>query len=423
MPSTNSPQPRRVVVTGMGVITPIGIGLEKLWQNLMKGKSGISPLSIISQNLAGASQVAGQIFDFNPLDYLDAKTVKRMERFSQFAAVSSQMAKKDAGLESCTTDPSRIGLVIGCAGGGYQAVERNLQAILKKGPRACSPFFIPMFLVNMAAGWVSILNNIRGPGSCTVTACATSANAIGDAYKIIQQGEADVMYAGGTEAPITALVMAAFASSRALSTRNHEPERASRPFDAARDGFVMSEGAATLILESLEHAQKRKAKIYAELVGYGQSADAFDIVAPAPDGRGAQRAMTLALKEANMEPEQISYLNAHATSTPVGDRAETAAIKAVFGKHSFKLPVSATKSMTGHMLGAAGGVEATICILAIKHGAIPPTINLENPDPECDLDYVPNAARHNVKVDAVMSNSFGFGGHNTTLIFKRFAAS
>jgi 3-oxoacyl-[acyl-carrier-protein] synthase II len=406
----------------MGVVSPIGIGLSGFWHGLMQGKSGITPLSIISQNLAGASQVAGQIYDFNPLDHLDAKTAKRMERFSQFAAAASHMAKVDADLENCRTDPTRIGLVIGCAGGGYQAVERNLNAILDKGPRACSPFFLPMFLVNMAAGWVSILNNIQGPSSCTVTACATSANAIGDAYRIIQRGEAEVMYAGGTEAPITALVMAAFASSRALSTRNHEPERASRPFDKDRDGFVMSEGAATLILESIEHAQARKAKIYAELVGYGQSADAFDIVAPAPDGEGAQRAMVLALKEAKLAPNEISYLNAHATSTPVGDRAETAAIKAVFGEYAEKLPVSATKSMTGHMLGAAGGVEAAVCCLAINYGSLPPTINLDTPDPLCDLDYIPHEARHNVKVNAVMSNSFGFGGHNTTLIFKRFVS-
>jgi 3-oxoacyl-[acyl-carrier-protein] synthase II len=421
VPNTNSPLPRRVVVTGMGVVTPLGIGLEKFWASLMAGKSGISPLTIIARDMAGSSKVAGQIYDFDPLQYIDAKTAKRMERFSQFAAAASAMARKDANLDSCNTDPARIGLIIGCAGGGYQAVERNLTAMLDKGPKYCSPFFLPMFLVNMAAGWVSILNNIKGPSSCTVTACATSANAIGDAYEIIRNNEADVMYAGGTEAPITALVMAAFAVARALSTRNHEPERASRPFDVARDGFVMSEGAATLILESLEHAQSRNAKIYAELVGYGQSADAYDIVAPAPDGEGAQRAMRLALKDAGMQPQDVSYLNAHATSTPVGDTAETAAIKGVFGDYAFKLPVSATKSMTGHMLGAAGGIEATICCLAIQNGSLPPTINLDNPDPRCDLDYIPHKARHNVKVDTVMSNSFGFGGHNTTLIFKRFS--
>jgi 3-oxoacyl-[acyl-carrier-protein] synthase II len=419
--NTNSPAPRRVVVTGMGVVTPLGIGLEKFWASLIAGKSGITPLSIIAREQAGASKVAGQIYDFEPLNYVDAKTAKRMERFSQLAAAASAMARKDANLDAANIDPTRVGLVIGCAGGGYQAVERNLTVMLEKGPRSCSPFFLPMFLVNMAAGWVSILNNIKGPSSCTVTACATSSNAIGDAFKIIQNEEAEVMYAGGTEAPITALVMAAFAVARALSTRNHDPERASRPFDVARDGFVMSEGAATLILESLEHAQARNAKIYAELVGYGQSADAFDIVAPAPDGEGAQRAMRLALKDAGMQPEEISYLNAHATSTPVGDTAETAAIKGVFKDFAYKLPVSATKSMTGHMLGAAGGVEAAICILAMQHGSLPPTINLDNPDPRCDLDYIPHKARHNVKVDAVMSNSFGFGGHNTTLIFKRFA--
>jgi 3-oxoacyl-[acyl-carrier-protein] synthase II len=404
----------------MGVVTPLGIGMEKFWASLMAGKSGITPLTIISRDQAGASKVAGQIYDFDPLNYVDAKTARKMERFSQLAAAASQMARKDANLDAANIDPTRVGLVIGCAGGGYQAVERNLMVMLEKGPRACSPYFLPMFLVNMAAGWVSILNNIKGPSSCTVTACATSANAIGEAFKTIQNEEADVMYAGGTEAPITALVMAAFAVARALSTRNHEPEKASRPFDAARDGFVMSEGAATLILESLEHAQARNAKIYAELVGYGQSADAFDIVAPAPDGEGAQRAMRLALKDAGMKPEDISYLNAHATSTPVGDTAETAAIKGVFGEYAYKLPVSATKSMTGHMLGAAGGIEAAICLLAMQHGSLPPTINLDNPDPRCDLDYIPHKARHNMKVDAVMSNSFGFGGHNTTLIFKRF---
>ncbi len=422
MTSTKSPSSQRVVVTGIGVVSPLGNGLEPFWNNIINGKSGISKLSIVAPEMQGTSKVAGQIFDFDPLAWMDAKTLKRMERFSQFAVAASQMAKVDAGLENCKTDPTRIGAVIGCAGGGYQAVERNLNAIIEKGPSKCSPFFLPMFLVNMASGWVSIFNNIKGPTSCTVTACATSANAIGDAVKIIQKGDADVMYAGGTEAPITALVMAAFGCSRALSTRNEFPEKASRPFDSGRDGFVMSEGAATLILESLEHATNRGAKIYAEIVGYGMTSDAYGIVEPAPDGEGAQRAMRLALKEANLQPADISYLNAHATSTPVGDKAETAAIKGVFGKDADKLPVSSTKSMTGHMLGAAGGIEAAICCLVIKHSAIPPTINLDNPDPEFTLDYVPHKARFNVPIETVMSNSFGFGGHNCALIFKRFQA-
>lgn len=420
MPGEQSPIRRRVVVTGIGVVSPCGTGTEKFWDSMINGRSGITRLSLVQPELQGPSKVAGQVHDFDPLQWVSPKNAKRMERYSQFAAAASKMASDDANLENLKTDRTRIGLVIGCAGGGYQAVERNLLALFEKGPSKCSPFFLPMFLVNMAAGWVSILHNIQGPSSCPVTACATSSNAIGDAYRAIQEGEAEVMFAGGTEAPITALVMAAFSSSRALSTRNENPEEASRPFDIARDGFVMSEGAATLILESLDHALERGARIHAEVAGFGQSADAFDIVAPAPNGEGAQRAMNLALKDARMSPQDISYLNAHATSTPLGDRAETAAIKAVFGKHVNNLPVSSTKSMTGHMLGAAGGIEATACLLALRHSAIPPTINLENPDPLCDLDYVPNKGRTNVPVTAVMSNSFGFGGHNATLIFKKY---
>ncbi len=412
----------RVVVTGIGSISSVGTGKEGLWAGIISGRSGVKRVTLIEPSWQSSCKIAAEITDFDPLVYMDAKQAKRMDRFIQFAVAASKLAVEDAQLKMDVEDPERVGVVVGSAAGGFQSIEQQYKNLVEKGPDRCSPFTVPMLIVNMAAGWVSILHNAKGPNTCTVTACATSTNSIGDALRIIQRGDADVMIAGGSEAPITALCMAGFASARTLSTRNDEPERASRPFDKDRDGFVMGEGAGILILESLDHAKKRGATIYAELVGYGQSGDAFDIVQPCTDGDGAARAMKLALKDAGLKPDQVSYINAHGTSTPLGDKAESTAIKRVFENHatSGKLAVSSTKSMTGHLLGAAGGIEAAISVLAIIKSALPPTINLDNPDPECDLDYVPNVARLNVPIEVSMSNSFGFGGHNASLIFKKY---
>ncbi|HEY9784981.1 MAG TPA: beta-ketoacyl-ACP synthase II [Candidatus Obscuribacterales bacterium] len=414
----------RVVVTGIGPVTSVGIGLDSFWQGLIAGKSGVKRVTRFPENRQSACKIAAQIDDFEPTKYLEPKQVKRTDRFVQYAIAASILALEDAKLDMSKEDPLRVGVVVGSAAGGFSSIEEQHQVLLEKGPHRVSPFTVPMFIVDIAAGWVSIIHGAKGPNSCTVTACATSAHSIGDAYRIVERGEADVMFAGGSEAPITPLCMAGFSSARTLSTRNDEPERASRPFDKERDGFVMGEGAAILMLESLSHAQARGARIYAEIVGYGTSADAFDIVQPCGDGDGAMRAMQMALGQANLRPEQIQYVNAHGTSTPIGDKAETTAIKRVFGEHavSHKLAVGSTKSMTGHLLGAAGAVEAAASVLAIHTSVLPPTINLENPDPECDLDYVPNKARHNVNVDAAMSNSFGFGGHNCSLLFKKYVS-
>ncbi|MBI2811703.1 MAG: beta-ketoacyl-ACP synthase II [Candidatus Melainabacteria bacterium] len=370
----------------------------------------------------GACKIAAEIVDFDPSKYLEPKQVRRTDRFIQFAVAAAQLAVDDAKLDMKQEDPTRVGVVVGSAAGGFETIENQYRVLMERGPDRCSPFTVPMLIVNMAAGWVSILHNAKGPNSCSVTACATSANSIGDAYMMIERGDADVMFAGGSEAPITALCMAGFSSARTLSTRNDEPEKASRPFDKDRDGFVMGEGGAILILESLSHAQKRGAKILAELVGYGMTGDAWDIVQPCADGNGAARAMQAALKQAGMKPEDVNYINAHGTSTPLGDRAETTAIKTVFGEHAtkHKVAVSSSKSMTGHLLGAAGALEAAVCIMAINDSILPPTINLDNPDPECDLDYVAKVARKGVNVDVAMSNSFGFGGHNACLLFKKF---
>ncbi len=412
----------RVVVTGMGVISPVGIGIDQFWQGLCQGRSGIRTLTLIPEKYRCSCKIAGEITDFNPLDYgIDVKQARRMDRFIQFAVVASNLAVADAGLDMSKEDPTRVGVVVGSAAGGFETIEKNFHVLLEKGPDRCSPFTVPMLIVNMAAGWVSMLHNAKGPNTCTVTACATSAHSIGDAARLIQNGEADVMFAGGTEAPIVSLVMAGFASARTLSTRNDEPERASRPFDRDRDGFVMGEGGGILILESLSHALSRGAKIYAEVSGYGMTGDAYDIVAPCADGDGAARAMKIALKDAGCQPSDVGYINAHGTSTGLGDRAETTAIKKVFGDLAYKVPISSTKSMTGHLLGAAGAVEAAAAIMTISNSILPPTINLENPDEQCDLDYVPNTARHGSPVNVAMSNSFGFGGHNACLVFKKYA--
>jgi 3-oxoacyl-[acyl-carrier-protein] synthase II len=414
----------RVVITGIGVLSSVGLGKDAFWEGIKSGRSGVRKVTRIPEEQQSASKIAAEITDFDPTKYMDAKQARRADRFIQFAVAASKMAVEDAKIDLTKDDPTRVGVVVGSAAGGFQSIEEQYRILITKGPDRCSPMTVPMLIVNMAAGWVSIVHNAKGPNLCTVTACATSAHSVGDAYRLISRGEADVMFAGGSEAPITALVMAGFASARTLSTRNDAPEKASRPFDKDRDGFVIGEGAAILILESLPHALARRANIYAEVVGYGSTADAYDIVQPRPDGDGAGRAMQAALAEAKLKPEDVNYINAHGTSTGLGDKAETTAVNKVFGGYatSGKLAVSSTKSMTGHLLGAAGALEAAVTILAIKDSVIPPTINLDNPDEACNLDYVPNKARHNVNVDIGMSNSFGFGGHNCTLLFKKYVS-
>lgn len=410
--------PARVVVTGIGLISPVGIGVEIAWESLLAGKSGIGPLTSFPAENLGACKIAGQVEDFDPLKYVDVKKARRMDRFAQMAVAASAMARKDANLGD--VDPERTGALIGSGSGGWDSAQKNLHMIIENGPDRCSPLTVPLVISNMAAGWVSMMENAQGPVSCTVTACATSSDAIGEAYRIIQRREADVMFAGGAEAPITPLCMSGFTSARALSTRNHDATKASRPFDAGRDGFVISEGSVILLLESLEHAEARGARVYAEIVGYGRTADAYDMVAPRPNGVGAARAIRLALADAQVDPSEVKYVNAHATSTLLGDRAETAALKAVFGAGVYSVPISSTKSMTGHMMGAAGAMEAAVCCLAVSTGDLPPTINLDKPDPECDLDYIPNVARKNQDVSVAMSNSFGFGGHNACLVFEKY---
>lgn len=410
----------RVVVTGIGVVSGLGLGIETFWQNLLAGKSGIRRISLFGEDLQSSCKIAGEVHGFNALDYMEAKQAKRMDRFIQYAVAASHMAVKDANIDLKNNDPERVGVVVGSAAGGFETIEKNFKILLEKGPDRVSPFTVPMLIVNMAAGWVSMIHNAKGPNTCAVTACATSAHSIGDAARIIQRGDADVMFAGGTEAPVTALCMAGFAAARTLSLRNDEPEKASRPFDKDRDGFVMAEGACILMLESLTHAKARGARIYAEFAGYGMTGDAHDIVAPCADGDGAMRAMLQALKDANLQPSSVDYINAHGTSTPLGDKAETVAIKRAFGDHAKKLAVSSSKSMTGHLLGATGALEAAVSIMSITDSKIPPTINLDNPDPDCDLDYVPHKARTGVPVNVAMSNSFGFGGHNACLVFKKY---
>ncbi len=416
---------KRVVVTGIGLVTSLGVGTQETFDNIVKGKSGISKVTRIPDKFQASCKIAGEINEFNPSLYLDPKQIRRTDRFVQLAIAASNLAVSDAKLDMPNEDPERVGVVVGSAAGGFLTIEEQYKIIMEKGPAKCSPFTIPMLIVNMASGWISIIHNAKGPNSSAVTACATSAHSIGDAYRIIERGEADIMIAGGGEAPICTLAMAGFSAAKTLSTRNNEPQKASRPFDKDRDGFVMSEGAGILILESYDHAIARKAQIYAELVGYAMTADANDIVAPCANGSGASRAMTIAIKQANIEPSQVDYVNAHGTSTSLGDIAETKAIKTVFGSHatSHKLLVSSTKSMTGHLLGAAGSLEAALSILAMKHSIAPPTINLDNPDPECDLNYVPHEAKHNVNINYALSNSFGFGGHNACLLFKKFSSS
>ncbi|HEX3111354.1 MAG TPA: beta-ketoacyl-ACP synthase II [Thermoanaerobaculia bacterium] len=407
---------RRVVITGIGMISPLGIGNDATWQGLIDGKSGIGRISKFDAS-AYACQIAGEVRGFNPEQWLEKKEVKKSDTFIHYAIAAAQMAADDAKLDTSKEDSDRVGVVIGSGIGGLPLIEEMHRKLLERGPSRISPFFIPGLIVNLAAGHISIRFNAQGPNSAPATACATGAHAIGDAMKIIRHDEADVMFAGGSEAVITPLAVGGFSAMRALSTRNDEPEKASRPWDLNRDGFVMGEGAGVVILEERERALARGAHIYCEITGYGMSSDAYHITSPAEDGGGMMRVMQRALKDAGLAPEQIEYINAHGTSTPVGDKTETVAIKRVFGDHAYKVAVSSTKSMTGHLLGAAGGLETAITALAIEHGILPPTINYETPDPECDLDYVPNTARKQ-KLTHAMSNSFGFGGTNATLIFS-----
>ncbi|MBN3526140.1 beta-ketoacyl-ACP synthase II [Paenibacillus apiarius] len=409
----------RVVVTGMGVVTALGSDLDTFWSSLLEGKSGVSRVEAFDVT-DYPTQIAASVKDFNPEAYMDKKEARRMDRFVQFAVAASKNALEDAKLNvKEQTDPDRVGVIVGSGIGGLGTWEEQHTILMEKGVKRVSPFFIPMMIANMASGQVSMTVGARGPNTAAVSACATGTHSIGDAFKIIQRGDADVMICGGAEATIRPIGMAGFCSMRAMSTRNDEPERASRPFDVDRDGFVMGEGAGVLVLESLEHALQRGARIYAEVAGYGMSADAHHMTEPDPTG--AAQCMTRAIRDAELKPEQIDYINAHGTSTPVGDKSETKAIKNALGEHAYKVAVSSTKSMTGHLLGAAGGVEAVICGLALMRGIIPPTINLENQDPECDLDYVPNVPRQ-ADVKVAMSNSFGFGGHNATLVLKKFEA-
>ncbi|AST58954.1 3-oxoacyl-(acyl-carrier-protein) synthase 2 [Thermoanaerobacterium thermosaccharolyticum] len=407
----------RVVITGIGAITPIGNSIDELWDSLINGRSGIDKITRFDVS-SYPTKLAAEVKDFEPTEYIDKKEAKRMDRFTQFALASAKMALIDSRLDLEKEDLDRIGVIYGSGIGGIETLENQQNILKEKGPGRVSPFFVPMMIADMAAGLISITFGLKGHNETIVNACASSTNAIGDAFKVIERGDADVIVTGGSEAAITPLAIAGFCSMKAMST-NDDPKTACRPFDANRDGFIMGEGSATLILESLEHAIKRGAKIYCEIVGYGATADAYHITAPAPEGAGAARAMKLALKDADIIPEDIDYINAHGTSTEYNDKYETMAIKNVFGQHAYKLKVSSTKSMTGHMLGASGAVEAVATVLAIKNGIVPPTINYETPDPECDLDYVPNKALE-MEINYALSNSFGFGGHNATLVFKKY---
>ena len=410
---------RRVVVTGMGAITPVGNDVATTWQSLIAGKSGTAPITKFDASKFPV-RFAAEVKGFNPLDYMERKEAKRADPYTQYAVAASRQAMTNAGLvERNGMDPDRIGVIIGSGIGGLKSFEEQHDVYRERGVGKISPFFIPMFIADIAAGIVSMQFNAKGPNYATVSACATSAHAIGDAYRTIQYGDADVMITGGAEATVTPMAIGGFANMKALSERNDSPETASRPFDATRDGFVMGEGAGILILEELEHALARRTKIYAEIVGYGATGDAYHLTAPAPDGEGAQRAMKRALKDAGLEPKDIQYINAHGTSTPANDFNETRAIKAVFGDEAKKVNVSSTKSATGHMLGAAGAVEAVVSTMVVVSGMIPPTINYQHPDPELDLNYTPNTCVER-EVRAVLSNSFGFGGHNTTLAIKRY---
>jgi 3-oxoacyl-[acyl-carrier-protein] synthase II len=410
---------RRVVVTGMGLVIPTGIGVKTAWKNICQGHSGIGPLTRFDA-YGFETKIAGEVKGFDPEIYIEKKEIKKMDLFIQYSLAATQEAVEDAQLKITPGNCEQIGVIVGTGLGGLPTIERYHKVLLEKGPGRITPFFIPMLIANLASGQIAIQFGAKGPNTCVVTACATGAHCIGDAFRVILYGDAEVMIAGGTEANITPLTIGGFNAMKALSTRNDEPEKACRPFEKNRDGFVVAEGAGIVILEELGFALKRNAKIYGELVGFGYTGDAYHITAPPPDGDGAARCMRMAIKDAGLRPEDIDYINAHGTSTPLNDLTETLAIKTVFGEHAKKVPISATKSMTGHLLGAAGSTEAIFTLLAIRDGIIPPTINYEKPDPECDLDYVPNFARQK-SLNVVMSNAFGFGGTNATLVFKNFS--
>lgn len=407
---------RRVVVTGLGLVTPLGTGVEKTWKALCAGESGIGRITRFDPTGYDA-QIAGEVKDFDPAQFIEKKEIKKMDTFIHYAVGASQLAVDDAKLTVAPEEATRVGVYIGSGIGGLGSIEHYHDVLREKGPGRVSPFFIPMTIINLASGQVAIRVGAKGPNSCAVTACATGNHCIGDAYRLIQRDDADVMIAGGAEAAITPLGVAGFASAKALSFRNDDPTKASRPFDKDRDGFVLGEGAGVVVLEELEHARARGARIYAEVIGYAMNSDAYHITAPPEEGEGAVRCMEMALKDAGVAKTDIGYINAHGTST-MADAIETKAIKHVFGEQAYRIPVSSTKSMTGHLLGAAGGIEAVFSILALHHGMLPPTINLDHPDPACDLDYVPNTARP-VQTQVVLSNSFGFGGVNACLLFRR----
>ena len=410
---------RRIAVTGLGLVTPLGTGVEKTWKALCAGESGIGRITKFDPTGYDA-QIAGEVKDFEPAQFIEKKEIKKMDTFIHYAVGAAQLAVDDAGLKVAPGEATKVGVFIGSGIGGLGSIEHYHNVLKERGPGRVSPFFIPMTVINLASGQVAIRIGAKGPNSSVVTACATGNHCIGDAFRLIQRGDADVMVAGGAEAAITPLGVSGFAAAKALSFRNDEPTRASRPFDKDRDGFVLSEGAGVVVMEELERARRRGARIYGEVIGYGMNSDAYHITAPPDSGEGAVRCMELALKDAGIGNDQIGYINAHGTST-MADAIETRAIKRVFGEQAFRIPVSSTKSMTGHLLGAAGGIEAVFCILALFHGILPPTINFENPDPACDLDYIPNKARP-AAIKAALSNSFGFGGVNACLIFKRLDA-
>ena len=409
---------RRVVITGLGLTTPLGVGVDNVWQKIVDGTSGITAITRFDAS-AHETRIAGEVKAFNPEDYISPREVRRMDLFIQYAIAATKIAVEGARLDMAKEDAERVGVIVGTGLGGLPTLEKYHTILLERGPGRISPFFIPMLIANEAPGNIAIQFGIKGPNLSIVTACATGAHSIGEAFRIIQYGDADVMVAGGTEANLTPLTVGGFNALKAISTKNEHPEAASRPFDKERDGFVIGEGAGIVIMEELEHAKVRGAPIYGEIVGYGYNGDAYHITAPSPDGDGSIRCMRLALKDARIAPEQVDYINAHGTSTDLNDASETVAIKKVFGAHAYKIPVSSTKSMIGHLLGAAGAVEAIFSILAIRDQVCPPTINYEHPDPECDLDYVPNKARKHA-IDVAISNSFGFGGTNAVLAFRRY---
>jgi 3-oxoacyl-[acyl-carrier-protein] synthase II len=411
---------RRVVITGVGAVTPLGNTAEEFWAGLLEGRSGIGPITRFDTT-GYPTRIAGEVQGFEPLNYIDKKEARKLDPFLKYAIACAVMAVEDAGLDVGKVDGARFGVLVGSGIGGIETLLDSHEVLRTKGPDRVSPFFIPMLIINMASGLISMRFGAKGPNSSVVTACASGNHAIGDAMKIIERGDADVMIAGGAEAIIVPLTIAGFCQMKAMSTRNDEPTKASRPFDAGRDGFVCGEGGGLVILESLEHAARREARIYAEVVGYGITSDAHHMTAPDPEGDGAARAMAAALRDAGLDPTAVGYINAHGTSTPYNDKFETMAIKRVFGEHAYRLAVSSTKSMTGHLLGAAGGIEAIATALAIQHGILPPTVNYETPDPDCDLDYVPNQPRKQ-EIEVALTNAFGFGGTNATLALKKFRA-